>query len=409
MRPLELLLLLLVAAAVLPGYLVAAPGKLFYLLVVNLPFFLLYFFHLIFVKKSNQFALPVIALLTNFGLLNLLQIKETYFLAQLKNLYFALFFSLLILLVFIKARNIFHYRFTLGLTALVLFLLPLILGREIYGARLWVSLAGFSFQPSELGRFFFLLFLAGYFGEHYLLLKKESKLSLDIRLAYLVPAILMSVFSLLLLIFVKDLGFSLLILSTFLITLYLATENNAYVLISTGIFVAGSYLSYNLFQHVKNRIDIWLNPWSDPFGKSYQLLQSFFAYAEGGITGTGLGHGFPGLLPAAHTDMVLPLWAESTGFLGAILMLAAVFLLSLLFYYEASRLRSPALKIYLAGTSFSLFFQTFLVASGTMGILPLTGLTIPFVSYGGSSLTASLLMVESALLFSARRNRWIVS
>mgnify|MGYP000125262639 CR=1 FL=1 len=409
MRSVELLLLLLVISAAFPGFYVAAPGKLFYLLAVNLPFFLLYLFHLIFVKKANQFILPVVALLTNFGFLNLLQINEKYFFNQLKNLYLALLLCFLFLVVFMRAKNIFHYKFTLGLIALILFLLPLIFGREIYGARLWVSLASFSFQPSELGRLFFLLFLAGYFGEHHILLKRESELPLDIRFAYLVPALFMSVFSLLLLIFVKDLGFSLLILSIFLITLYIATENNVYVLMSTGIFLIGAYLSYNLFQHVKNRIDIWLNPWSDPFGKSYQILQSFFAYAEGGITGTGLGYGFPGLLPAAHTDMVLPIWAESTGFLGALLMLASIFLLSLLLYYEAGHARNPALKIYIAGTSFSLFFQTFLVASGTMGILPLTGLTIPFVSYGGSSLTASLLMVESALLFSGKRNRWIVS
>jgi peptidoglycan glycosyltransferase len=395
--------------AVVPAYYLLSPKKLIYLFLPNLPFLLLWLFHSLFLKKANQLILPLVAFLTNLGLINLLQIDESFFLAQLKNLYFAFLLSVLIIIAFQKIGNIFYYRFTLGLVALVLFLLPLLIGKEVYGARLWVSLGGYSFQPTEIARFFFLLFLAGYFGEHYRLLKKESGLPFEIRLAYLIPALLMSVFSLLLLIVVKDLGFSLLILSIFLVMLYLVTENSFYIYSSLGLFFLGAYAAYRFFSHVKNRIDIWLNPWSDPFGKSYQLLQSLFAYAEGGITGTGLQHGFPHLLPAAHTDMVLPVWTESTGFLGALLLLKSVYFLCLLLLHQANQNQNQAAKIYLAGVGFSLFFQTFLVASGTMGLLPLTGLTIPFVSYGGSSLTASFLMVETALLFTGRKSRWIVS
>lgn len=377
-------------------------------LLINLPLILLSVFNHSFLSESSQIVLPLASLLLNLGCVNLSQINTSYLNAQIRNIYLAVVFSIVGTYIFSRLKKPFSYRFFYGTVALALFFIPIFFGKEIYGAKLWINLGSFSFQPSEIARVFFVLFLSGYLAERQRVLKKESGLSLRKQLIYLIPALIMTVFSLLLLIYVKDLGFSLLILSTFLVALFASTENLLYVAVSVLLFLAGSYSSYHLFFHVKRRIDAWLNPWKDPFGQSYQILQSLFAYAEGGITGLGLKRGFPNLIPAAHTDMVIPVFAESCGFTGTLTVFTAILFLCMALFAESLKVKKQAEKIFLVTAGFSIFFQMFLVAAGTLNLLPLTGLTVPFFSYGGSSLVASLFLVELSLLFSSRYERWIV-
>lgn len=409
MRFKELLLLLIILALSAAGFYASSAENPFVLAATtNLPFILLNVFHSFVFRRADEKVLPLVSLVTNLGLLNLYGINPSYFYAQLRNLYFAAALSMLLAYLFSLLKKPFLFRFVYGLCALLLFLIPIFAGKEAYGARLWVSLAGVSFQPSEIARVLFILFLAGYFAEKRSILHKESGLSFKKRFVYLLPAITMTLFSLLILVYVKDLGFSLLILSVFLVALFISTSNFYYVSGSLLLFFAGSFLAYRIFPHVESRINIWLNPWKDPYGESYQILQSLFAYAEGSITGVGLKMGFPSMVPAAHTDMVIPVFAEVTGISGPIIVLSALFLLSLILVAGALKARITSEKIFLATAGFSLFFQTFLVSSGTLNLLPLTGLTVPFFSYGGSSLVASLVLIEISLTLTSRKERWIV-
>lgn len=395
-------------ASIFGYYVLGLTNPFKYAVITNLPFFFISFFNSLFLRYSDEHILPLVAILLNLGCINIYQIDPSYFSAQIRNIYVAAFLSIIFTYLFSKLKKPFSYRYVFGVTALLLFLIPIIFGKEVYGARLWISLDGLRFQPAELGRIFFILFLSGYFGEHQILFAKTSGLSLRKQFVYLIPALMMTVFSLILLVFVRDLGFSLLILSIFLASLFIASSNLSYIFLSLSIFVLGSLISYRLFDHVKNRVDAWLDPWSDPFGKSYQVLQSLFAYGEGNVLGLGLNQGFPELLPAAHTDMTLPIFAESCGILGSIIVIAASFLLSTILVILSLRTRNSAERIFLATSGFTIAFQVFLVVSGTLNLLPLTGLTIPFFSYGGSSLVSSMILIQLSLFLSMRREKWIL-
>lgn len=409
MRFRELFLLLLILPASAAGFHASsAENPVFLALAANIPFLLLCIYHSFFYRKADENILPLVSLVTNLGFINLYGINPSFFYAQLRNLYFAAAFSAIFVYLFSLLKKPFLYRFLYGMVALLFFIIPIFAGKEVYGARLWVSVAGISFQPSEIARVFFVLFLAGYFAEKRQILQRKSGLSFQKKFVYLLPALTMTIFSLLFLVYVKDLGFSLLLLSVFLAALFSSTSNIYYVSGSLLLFLSGSLVAYRVFSHVRSRIDSWLDPWKDPFGESYQILQSIFAYAEGGVTGTGLKMGFPSMVPAAHTDMVIPVFAEVTGISGPLIVLSAIFLISSILIRDSLKTRNSAEKIFLATAGFSLFFQTFLVTGGTLNLLPLTGVTVPFFSYGGSSLAASLLLVELSIMFTSRKERWIV-
>lgn len=376
---------------------------------INVPFLFLSVLLNLTLKNANEFLLPASSFLTNMGMINLYQIKPVYYEMQLRNLYASFLFILVVSILLKKTRDVFGYKYIFGILSVILFLSPILFGKEIYGARLWVSFFGISFQPAEVARIFFFIFLSGYFGEHIMLLERKSGLTLKTQLIYLIPVILMTLFSLLSLVVVKDLGYSFLLLSTLLTAIYIASARRTYIISSLLFFAAGTYGAYHAFSHVQSRIDAWLHPWKHVYGKSFQVLQAVFAYAEGGITGRGLAHGFPQLIPAAHTDMVLPVFAESTGFCGTVLVISTITLISLILFGEALKTKDASGKMFLTLSGFSLFFQSFLVSAGSMLLLPLTGLTIPFFSYGGSSLLSSLLTIYICLEISSRRGKWIVT
>lgn len=357
---------------------------------------------------SNQILLPAVCFLNGLGLLNLFQIEREFFIRQLQNLFIGTLLLVIAILIIKLTPNIFEYKYILGSAAILLFLLPVFIGITRGGARLWISIAGFTFQPSEFAKVLMFFFIAGYFAEHRKLLKKRPAYSFKTELLYMGPAILFTLFSLLLLIYVKDLGFSLLLVIIFLIGLYVATSRGKYVLITLGIFGLGAYGAYNIFGHVRERINSWINPWSDVYGASYQIVQSLFAVAEGGVLGRGLGQGFPDIIPAAHTDLVFPVWVESTGIPGGILILSLYLLITLIGLSISKKLNNPYSSLFVAIAMFTLFFQAMLVTSGTLLVLPLTGLTMPFFSYGGSSLVSSLATIGIILVLENREPRWII-
>lgn len=408
-RTKELILLLGVWICLAAGFTVISNQGAILALLSVAPFFIASLALSFFLPDSSQVLLPVCALIAGLGFLNMLQINEKFFTHQLYISLIGLIFFILTLVLLSFFKRIDEYRYIFGIIALFLFLMPMFSGVIRGGSKLWVNLGPITFQPSEFAKIFFFLFIAGYFAEHRMLLSRavdSSNALFEFR--YLGPALVIAGFALLTLVILRDLGFSLLILSTFLIGLYVSTGRKRYPIGGLVIFILGAIGAYYFFPHVKARIEIWINPFQDVYGRSYQIVQSLFAFAEGGIIGKGLGKGFPQLLPAAHTDMVFPVWTESTGLVGGILVLSLYFLFSMTGLIIARSTESEFGKILVSVASLSLFIQAAIVAGGTLRAFPLTGLTMPFFSYGGSSFVSSFVVLALIMKYGSEKKKWIV-
>lgn len=408
-RKRELILLSGVWVCLAAGFSVLSDQGLLLALVSIAPFFIASFAISFFLPDSSEVLLPVCALIAGLGFINMLQIDEKFFIHQLyiSLVGLALFILTIAILKFFPGVDEFRYIF--GVLALLLFLMPMFSGVVRGGSRLWVDLGPVTFQPSEFAKIFFFLFTAGYFAEHKMLLARAADSSdalFEVR--YLGPALVIAGFALLSLVMLRDLGFSLLILSTFLIGLYVTTGRKRYPAGGLLFFIMGATGAYYLFSHVKARIEIWINPFQDVYGRSYQIVQSLFAFAEGGVSGRGLGNGFPDLLPAAHTDMVFPVWTEATGLAGGMLILTLYLLFSIVSLTIARSTESGFGKILVSVASLSLFVQAAIVTGGTLRVFPLTGLTMPFFSYGGSSFVSSFVVLALIMKFGSERKKWIV-
>jgi len=280
----------------------------------------------------------------------------------------------------------------------------LLLATSLFGKRLGaggeitlaLQVGPLSFQPSEFARLFLIIFLAAFLSEKRSLIKfwevKWWRIGRhDLR--YLGPMVVMWGIALLFLIQQRDLGAALLFFSIFLAMLYMADTRIIYLVIGVILFIGGSYLCYRLFGHVQTRINIWLNPWQDVENKGYQIAQSLFALAGGGLLGTGLGCGYSSQIPAVHTDLVFSAVAEELGLAGSIALLSLFLLLVVRGFQTALATRNDMTSLMAAGLAFSLGLQVCIIVGGAIKMIPLTGITLPFISYGGSSLTANCLLI----------------
>jgi cell division protein FtsW (lipid II flippase) len=297
-----------------------------------------------------------------------------------------------------------RFKYTWALVGIALLLSPLlpVIGREINGARIWVQVGPANFQPAEAVKIVMVVFFAAYLEEHRELLASPQRRIGPIPVPpapYLIPILLMWALAMGVMVLQKDLGATLLFFGIFLAMLYLATGRAVYSLVGLAMLVAGGAVASQIFAHVEARILTWLEPFAEElrFEASYQLVQGLFAFANGGLLGAGLGAGMPDRIPVVWSDFVFAAFTEETGFVGALGLLS----LYLVFVFRgmaiALRAPTPFLQLLAGGLSFIVAFQTLVIVGGNARLIPLTGVTLPFLSYGGSSLVTNFVIVALLL------------
>ncbi|HEV8224088.1 MAG TPA: FtsW/RodA/SpoVE family cell cycle protein [Rubrobacteraceae bacterium] len=377
--------------------------------------FVLYLGVRLLLPHSDVLLLPIVTLLTGIGLVMIFRltydIKGAENLATTQAIWIlvgsgAMF---LIVLLFRNYHRLFDYKYLLALAAVVLIASTFTpFGYEVNGARLWVSIGRVNFQPSEFARIALVIFFAGYLAEKRDVMTATSRTFLRIQipaLKYFGPVALVWAASLGLLVFEKDLGSSLLFFAVPLLMLYTATGRIAYVLLGGILFSIGSLVTYLLFSHVQLRVQSWLDPWEDPDGTGFQILQSIFNIADGGLTGTGLGAGFSQTIPEVETDFIFSAIASELGLLGA----TAVLLAFLAFVYRGIKISllasDESSKLLAFGLTAMFALQTLVIVGGVTKAIPVTGITLPFVSYGGSSVVGSFILTALLLVISEKAGR----
>ncbi|MFN2526336.1 MAG: FtsW/RodA/SpoVE family cell cycle protein [Actinomycetota bacterium] len=308
----------------------------------------------------------------------------------------AFFIGLLLLLRDYSALA--RYKYVLGFAGVGLLLLPMTpIGATIRGARLWVQIGSFAFQPGEAAKICLVVFFAAYLAERKELLAIASRRFLGMNVPdvkHFGPLLVMWGLSLAVMFFEKDLGSSLLFFSIFLLMIYMATARLVYLAAGSVLFLGGALVGYQLFAHVQGRVQVWLDVFNPRLigDEGYQLAQSLFAFAQGGLFGTGLGQGKPDLIPDAHTDFIFAVVGEELGLLGTAAVVTCFVLLVGRGLRTSMLARDDFGQLLAAGLTTIFAVQTFIILAGVTRLLPLTGITLPFMSYGGSSLLANFVL-----------------
>jgi cell division protein FtsW (lipid II flippase) len=299
-------------------------------------------------------------------------------------------------------RRMAAYKYVWVLLSLVLFILLLIFGQEVNGARLWIKLGPVQYEPVELIKLFIVFFLAAYLAETADVIARARPWSIRANLKYLGPLFLGWGASMAILILQRDIGMAGLLLATFAMLLYAATRRVDLIVGSLAVFGGVAVWVSKHYHYVGTRIDVWRNPFADPLGAGYQASQGYYSLAAGGVFGTGYRLGHPGFIPDAATDYIYAALSEEFGLIGAVIALALFLLLVRRIIGIASAQPDLYTRLLAAGLGATLGFQVFIIVGGVIGLLPLTGITLPFISYGGSSLVANFLLVSLAWAMSAR-------
>lgn len=288
------------------------------------------------------------------------------------------------------------YKFVIGAAGIVLLVLPMLFGTEKGGSRLWLSLGGFSFQPGELAKICIIVFLAAYLATNRNAISASSRKVGPFtvpRLRMLAPLFAMWGLSLLVVVFERDLGSALLFFVFFVVMAYVVTGRPSYAVLSLVLLLLGFVACYHIFPHVRTRIQIWLDPFQDPSGAGLQIVQSLYSLADGGFVGVGIGKGLCTLIPVVESDFIFSAIGEEMGLLGASAVIFLYMLFSVRGLTTAARAKSDISAFMAAGLTTAISFQAFLIMAGVTKLLPLTGVTLPFMSQGGSSLISSFIIV----------------
>lgn len=432
-RPRESLLLVLVAVTIAAGSIALAATRsalddgsaTWNVGLADAPAFIVYFgvvlaAHLLLIlsgRRTDQILLPTVAMLGGISLLLMERLPQGLAggpagLAGTQLLWLALSLTVVAILATVVRSDAWLrlYKYTWAAGGIALLALTFVFGDEVNGQRLSLSIGPFSGQPSELLKVILVVFLAGYLAENRSLLEREATRVGPLRLPpfpYLLPMAAMWAIALLVVVIQRDLGAALLLFAIFLFLLYVATARASFVVIGVALFVGGAGLMARLFGHVQTRIDIWLDPFADASGAGYQVVQALEAFARGGLLGTGLGAGLPMVggrlpIPAIHTDFPLAALGEELGLIGILAILGLYLVVIERGLRIAASARDDFQALLATGLSLVVGVQAFIIAAGNLKLIPLTGITLPFISFGGSSLLANGVVVGLLLALSDR-------
>ena len=352
---------------------------------------------------KDKWLFPIVMFFSCIGIIMLGRLKPILCVPQIRWLLIGMAVMVLVLMLAKYFEEILQYQYILGVVTLFVLCLSLLFGTEIGGSKNWLILGPIQVQPSEFGKILLVLFLSSYLSDHRQMLTEVKKrfLFLDLPpLRFIAPLLCIWGIAILMFVIQRDLGSALLFFCMAVGMTYMATGSKSYVFIALCFFGVGALLSYVLFSHVQVRFNIWLDPWADPTGQAYQVVQSLFAFGAGGVWGTGFAHGQPLLIPEVHTDFIFSAIGEEMGFLGC----SAIMLGYMLFFYRGVKIALNCQKdLYMlsaAGFAVAFFVQAFIIIAGVTRFLPLTGITLPFISYGGSSMVSGFIMVGLLLALS---------
>jgi cell division protein FtsW (lipid II flippase) len=359
------------------------------------------------VPNADPYLLPMAGLLTGIGLTEIYRIDEDDAFKQGLWIVIGLGAFAATLFIFHRDyRRLESYKYLFGLGAIALLVLPVVpfLGETVNGARLWVNVGPIHFQPGEFAKILLIVFLAGY-------LREKREVLAQFRLKDFGPLVLIWGGAMAVLVITNDLGGGILYFGIFLAMLYAATAQVWFVVAGATLFVGGAAVVYRMIPRVEERVQIWLDPWSDPFDSGYQTVQSLYSIANGQFGGTGFGKGTftdadgNPLIPYLNTDFIYSALAQELGLVG----IAAFLLVYMLFAARGFRIALLAQdgfsKLLAVGLTFTFTLQAFIIIGGIVRLIPLTGITLPFVSYGGSSIVANFVLLAGLLLVSNRANQ----
>jgi cell division protein FtsW (lipid II flippase) len=360
--------------------------------------------------KADQMLLPIVAILCAIGMLSIRRLgTDSQYAGYAERQIVWLGVGILVLMATVilipRLDSLRRYKYTAAVAGFLLILGTIRFGVDITGGhyRRWFGFHGVYFQPVEILKVLVVVFYAAYLDE-----KREVLAQAEFRvgrfrlppLQYLGPLFLTWLLSLLLLTFQNDLGSALLFFGIFLAMLYVASERRIYIWIGLAVFLLGVISAFRLFPHVRQRADIWLNPWRYAHDQAFQVVQGLISLANGGILGSGLGQGHPGYVPVANTDFIFTSIGEEIGLVGGLGVLGLFLALTFRGLRIATMARDPFEGLLAVGLTSTLAIQALVIIGGNLRLMPLTGVTLPFMSYGGSSLLANFVIIGLLLRIS---------
>jgi len=362
---------------------------------------------------ADPYLFPLVAILACFGLVVVYRIDEELARDQAQWFVIGLIVFVITIVALRDFRILERYRYTIALAGLALLVLPRVpgIGQQVNGAYLGVKVGPISFQPAEFGKIAIVIFLAAYLRDTRQVLVQSSRRFLGItipRFKHLGPLLVVWGAAMLMLVFIRDLGSSLMYFGAFLALIYVATNRMSFVVVGLLLFVGGAYFFATTVGHVQDRIDIWLDPFPRYQTEGYQIANGLFSMADGGLFGQGLGAALlnvPGggpLLPAPQTDMIYAVIVNDLGLVGGCGVILTYLLIAERGFKTATLATDSFSKLLATGLTAVMALQVFVIVGGVTRVIPLTGVTLPFVSYGGSSIVANFMLLALLLLISNR-------
>lgn len=355
-----------------------------------------------FAKNADPAILPIAFALSGIGIAFVTRLAPDLALRQVMWLFLGIALMVVVLAIVRNLDKLAQYKYTFMIAGIALLLMPMlpVIGHEELGSRIWIQVGGFSFQPGELAKLCIVIFLASYLAQNREMLSVFTVRVGRFRLpdaATLLPLLIMWAISFGVVVFEKDLGSALVCFVLFLVMLYVASGKKLFLVVGFGLAAIGCVVLYTFFGHVQVRVHTWLDPFSDAHNTGYQLCQTIYSLADGGLIGVGIGNGLAENIPVVESDFIFAAIGEETGLLGGAAVLLLYLSLAVRGFATAARAKSDVSSFVAVGVTVTIVLQAFIIVGGVTRLIPLTGITLPFISQGGSSLLAAFIGIALLL------------